>query len=110
MFRIFCLFVILCVSLFNVGCSSFGVRKIHPAITRPVPVSDLSNYQNYPPNVKKVISRALLLSQKHLTYIFGSANPKNGGMDCSGVIYYLLRDIDHVPVPRDSYDMYIWLL
>lgn len=107
MFRIFCVLFILFISLLNTSCCQFGGP--HRAVTRPVPVADLAHYPHYHANVKKVISRARLLSKKHLTYLFGSDDPKNGGMDCSGVIYYLLKSIDHLHIPRDSYDMYIWL-
>ncbi|OGT40965.1 MAG: hypothetical protein A3F13_01605 [Gammaproteobacteria bacterium RIFCSPHIGHO2_12_FULL_40_19] len=110
MFRIVCVLFILLVSLLNAGCSTFGMKRIHPAVTQPVPVDQLSDYQDYPANVKKVISKSLVLSKKHLTYMFGSANPKKGGMDCSGVFYYLLSGMDNVRVPRDSYDIYRWLL
>jgi hypothetical protein len=109
MFRVFCLLMIVFISLLNAGCASFGFNGVHRAVTRPVPISQLSHYETDPPNVKNVISHAMLLSEEHLTYKFGSANPKNGGMDCSGVIYYLLRDIKHTHVPRDSYHMYLWL-
>ncbi len=107
MFRLVCTLIILFVSFLNTSCSSF--RMPHAAITEPVPVGNLSNYAAYPENVKTVVQRAWWLSRKNLTYKFGSANPKRGGMDCSGVIYYLLKSIDHGHVPRDSYDMYRWL-
>lgn len=109
-FRIFCLLIILSFSFLNAGCCFLGAKGIHRAVTRPIPVSHLAHYDNYPPNVKNVISHAMVLSKEHLTYMFGSADPKNGGLDCSGAIYDLLRGIRHTHVPRDSYDMYIWLL
>ncbi len=108
MFRIIFVFCILLFSLFNTACSFRPGH--HPAVTRSVPVSHLANYRHYPANVRKVIVSAMHLSKKHLTYRFGSDNPKFGGMDCSGVIYYLLKQIKNVYVPRDSYEMYFWLL
>jgi len=109
MFRIICVLVVLLASFLGTSCSQFGGQ--HPAVTEPVPVENLANYANYPANVKKVISKALVLSRKNLTYHFGSANPRTGGMDCSGVFYYLLRHMKHhTYVPRDSYEMYMWLL
>jgi hypothetical protein len=107
MFRIICTVIILFASFLNTSCSSF--RFQHAPVTRPVPVGNLVNYPNYPSNVKTVVRKALWLSKKNLNYTFGSANPNNGGMDCSGVINYLLKSIDHGHVPRDSYDMYRWL-
>ncbi|MCX7124699.1 MAG: NlpC/P60 family protein, partial [Gammaproteobacteria bacterium] len=109
MFRILCLLIVLCASFLNTSCAPFSARGPHEAITRTVPVNDLARYHHYHSNVKRVISRAKLLSKKHLTYIFGSDDPRRGGMDCSGVIYYLLKHINNIYVPRDSYGMYIWL-
>jgi cell wall-associated NlpC family hydrolase len=97
-------------ALFSVSCSTWGVGHYHRAITQPVPLTALAHHNHYSASVNTVITRALLLSQKHLTYLFGSDNPRRGGMDCSGVIYYLLRGIKPTDVPRDSYEMYLWLL
>lgn len=106
MFRIICLLTVLFISILNTSCSSNG---LHPAITRPVPIRSLAHYPHYNRNVKKVLAKALVLSKEHLTYIFGADNPKQGGMDCSGVIYYLLKSLDNIYVPRDSFEMYLWL-
>lgn len=38
----------------------------------------------------------------------GSAKPENGGMDCSGTIYYLLRSVGLTPIPRSSDEQYRW--
>jgi hypothetical protein len=108
MFRIFGLFFIIVISFLNAGCCFLGGP--HRAVTRAVPVAELAHYQHYSPKVKKVVLKAELLSRKNYNYIFGSADPKNGGMDCSGVINYLLKSIKNTSVPRDSYDMYMWLL
>ena len=109
--RFICIFTVLFFALLSASCSQFGLGRYHSATTRPVPVADLAHYDDYPVGVKKMIARALLLSRQDLTYRFGSDNPKNGGMDCSGVIYYILKGLHpHAYAPRDSYDMYIWLL
>ncbi len=102
MLRIFCILIILIISFFNTSCT--------PVVTRPIPINDLDQYDNYQSNVRKVIAGATVLSKQHLRYKFGSANPKTGGLDCSGVIYYLLRSINRTYIPRSSYDLYIWLL
>lgn len=102
--------MILCFIFLSSSCSQFGFRRFHRAVTQPVPISELSNDEHYPHNVKRVIAGAYVLSTKHLNYRFGSADPRHGGMDCSGAIYYLLRQIHYKKLPRSSYDMYIWLL
>lgn len=50
------------------------------------------------------------MTQKKLTYQYGSADPKNGGMDCSGTIYYLLQQYGQKNVPRQSDEMYAWVM
>jgi cell wall-associated NlpC family hydrolase len=45
----------------------------------------------------------------NLDYKYGSADPANGGMDCSGFIYYVLRQNGITDVPRDSSQQYVWL-
>src|SRR3990167_1761640 len=104
MFRIVAL-IFLCISFFITSCTT-----VHTPITQPVPIANLAHYKNYQPNVKKVIAKASVLSKENLTYKFGSANPDTGGMDCSGVIYYILKSLASTYIPRDSYSMYMWLL
>ncbi|OGT29788.1 MAG: hypothetical protein A3E87_05500 [Gammaproteobacteria bacterium RIFCSPHIGHO2_12_FULL_35_23] len=70
--------------------------------------SDLTGYNNYPASTQQLINKALLLTQQHLTYKYGSANPNEGGMDCSGTIYYLLKSIHINEVPRQANEIYQW--
>ena len=69
----------------------------------------LSEYQQYPESVKQLIKEARALSQQNLTYLYGSADPKNKGMDCSGTMYYLLNKFKLTNVPRSSNQMYQWV-
>jgi cell wall-associated NlpC family hydrolase len=59
-----------------------------PASIEP---TDLAKYQEQPERVKQLIDAALALSKQGLTYKYGSDDPANGGMDCSGSVAYLLR-------------------
>ncbi len=61
------------------------------------------------PRVKKLIESALALTTQGLTYTYGSDNPANGGMDCSGFTSYILRLNGFHDVPRDASEQYIWL-
>jgi peptidoglycan DL-endopeptidase CwlO len=72
-------------------------------------VSDLREYEAQPAVVKQLLARALDLTTKDLAYKYGSDDPKNGGMDCSGTIYYLLNDAGLKDVPRDASEMYKWV-
>lgn len=61
------------------------------------------------PCVKKLIESALALTTQDLTYTYGSDDPANGGMDCSGFIYHVLRQCGYADVPRDASSQYVWL-
>jgi hypothetical protein len=69
----------------------------------------LSGYESYASPVRKIVDAALELTNQNLNYIYGSADPSNGGMDCSGFVYYVLRQSGANEVPRDSSQQYIWV-
>src|SRR5450432_1415578 len=58
--------------------------------------------------VKELIESALALTTQDLTYTYGSDDPANGGMDCSGFTYYVLGKNGFVYVPRDASGQYCW--
>lgn len=70
--------------------------------------SDLAEFSKQPEKVRKLIESALALTRLDLTYTYGSADPANGGMDCSGFIYYVLRENGFKDVPRDASGQYVW--
>jgi cell wall-associated NlpC family hydrolase len=59
--------------------------------------------------VKKVVESALALAGRNLSYKYGSADPASGGFDCSGFVYYVLRENGFKDVPRDSSQQYVWV-
>jgi cell wall-associated NlpC family hydrolase len=67
------------------------------------------DYENYPPGVRQILDAGLALTKQNLGYTYGSADPKNGGMDCSGFIYYVLQQNGFPDVPRDSSQQYVWV-
>jgi cell wall-associated NlpC family hydrolase len=71
--------------------------------------AEISGYENYSPEVRKIIDLALSLTTMNLGYKYGSADPANGGMDCSGFIYYALSKCGIQEVPRDAREQYIWV-
>ncbi len=71
--------------------------------------SDLQDYDQQSPAVKRLLARALELTTQNLSYKYGSSDPKEGGMDCSGTVYYLLADAGIGSPPRDSGEMYRWV-
>jgi cell wall-associated NlpC family hydrolase len=69
---------------------------------------EITGYENYPPKVRQILDTGLALTKQNLGYTYGSADPKNGGMDCSGFIYYVLQQNGFPDVPRDSSQQYVW--
>ena len=98
------LFISLCV-IFIASCSeNAGIERAHS-----ISYNEISGSQHYSSNTKKLISSSLVLAKKDLRYDFGSDNPRNGGMDCSGTIHYLLYKTDRIDSPRDASEIYVWL-
>jgi len=69
----------------------------------------IQGYENYPTKVKQILDAGLALTKQNLGYSYGSADPKNSGMDCSGFIYYVLQQNGFPGVPRDSSGQYVWV-
>jgi cell wall-associated NlpC family hydrolase len=70
---------------------------------------EIAGYDTYPPKVRQIIDAGLALTKQNLGYSYGSADPKNGGMDCSGFVYYVLQQNGFPDVPRDSSQQYVWV-
>ena len=69
----------------------------------------IEGYENYPPKVRQILDAGMALTKQNLGYTYGSADPTNGGMDCSGFIYHVLRQNGFPDVPRDSSQQYVWV-
>src|SRR6267154_4965115 len=69
----------------------------------------ITGFENYPPRVQRLLNSALELTTRNLDYKYGSADPDNGGMDCSGFVYFVLKQNGVEGVPRDSSEQYIWV-
>lgn len=74
-----------------------------------IPSAGIVEFRAQPAGVQKLIESSLVLAGKNLTYTFGSADPANGGMDCSGFVHYVLRQHGLAQVPRDSSGLYLWV-
>jgi peptidoglycan DL-endopeptidase CwlO len=76
------------------------------ASLKPVQLRD---FDTQPPKVQELIRNSLALTERNLGYQYGSADPAQGGMDCSGFIYYILSGAGFKDVPRQSSDQYLWV-
>jgi cell wall-associated NlpC family hydrolase len=83
-----------------------GWRGTGPTVT--LAATDLVDFENQPVQVQRLIQSALDLTKRNLRYKFGSADPSTGGIDCSGVIQYLLKQAGIADAPRDSTGFYLW--
>lgn len=70
----------------------------------------LEGFAEQPEPIQQLVRSALALTEQGLSYRYGSSDPKAGGMDCSGFIYYLLTTNGYRDVPRDSSGQYAWVL
>jgi peptidoglycan DL-endopeptidase CwlO len=90
-------------------------RPAHPAAEKrgapnvTLSPDEISGYDDYPSRVRQIIGAGLELTKQNLGYSYGSADPKNGGMDCSGFVYYVLQQNGFSDVPRDSSQQYVWV-
>jgi cell wall-associated NlpC family hydrolase len=71
--------------------------------------NEIKGYDDNPPKVRQIIEYGLDLTKQNLDYKYGSADPANGGMDCSGFIYHVLQQNGFTDVPRDSSQQYFWV-
>lgn len=69
----------------------------------------LRHFAKLPTARQEILTYALGLTERNLTYTAASADPAAGGMDCSGVIYHVLQKFGYSQVPRQSNEMYQWM-
>jgi cell wall-associated NlpC family hydrolase len=88
--------------------SPSGLKR-HGAPDATLTPDQIKGFENYPAKVRKLLASALELTARNLGYKYGSADPDNGGMDCSGFVYFVLKQNGIDEVPRDSSEQYVWL-
>ena len=70
---------------------------------------DIRDFDKNPPQVQQLLRAALELTERKLGYLYGSADPAKGGMDCSGTIYFLLQKAGIAEPPRSASEQYVWV-
>ena len=91
----------------NAGSSTKNAAS--PAAVSTIDPAEIEGFDTQSEPIKKLLAAALDLTKKNLTYAYGSTDPASGGMDCSGTIYYLLRQAGFTDVPRDASQQYEWV-
>lgn len=79
-----------------------------PTTVTSLETSQLEDFDENPPAVRELLEQSLALTRQHLGYKFGSSDPADGGMDCSGTIFHVLRTAGLEDVPRTASDQYVW--
>jgi cell wall-associated NlpC family hydrolase len=85
----------------------FGKKAGTPNVT--IGIADISDSQNYSPEIKRVADLGLNLATQNLGYKINSADPAGGGMDSSGFVYHVLSQSGIKDVPRDAREQYVWV-
>jgi hypothetical protein len=80
-----------------------------PTTTSTISPHDLHNFHHNPPIIQRLIHQCLELTSLNLRYTYGSADPRRGGLDCSGFVHYNLLQLGYKNPPRDSTQIYLWL-
>src|SRR5437868_7320394 len=86
-----------------------AVHRKNGAANASLAPEAIKGFEANPPRVRTLLSSALELTTRNLDYRYGSADPSAGGMDCSGFVYYVLKQNGVGDVPRDSSQQYVWL-
>ncbi len=100
------IFISLFLSFFSTGVIATAPKTLN---TSSISTQELNNFSENSLEVKNLIKLALNLATKNLGYLYGLADTKNGGLDCSGTIYYLLNQLKVREVPRSSESIYEWV-
>lgn len=77
-----------------------------PAI---ITIKELADFEALPAVRKNLIEIAIALAAESpwLPYLYGSADPAMGGLDCSGAMYYVMKRAGLTP-PRSAAAQYCW--
>ncbi len=100
-------------AVFLTTITSFGqVPEVKVPHGRPalIAVAQLKEFETLPADRRKLIEGAIAVA-KHspwLPYLFGGSDPKDGGFDCSGAMYFVMHKAGLEP-PRTSAEQYLWL-
>ena len=88
------------------------LQKVRATYGRPalIETSQLIEFETLPEDRKRLIAGAIAVAKDSawLPYRFGGSDPKDGGFDCSGAMYFVMRKAGLDP-PRTSAEQFLWL-
>jgi cell wall-associated NlpC family hydrolase len=84
-------------------------KKKLAAVSSLLP-EEIEGFESYPEALQTILRKALALTTQNLRYQFGSSDPKEGGMDCSGTMFRVLTDSGLKDVPRQSDEFCRWVM
>ena len=70
--------------------------------------ADLADFNANPGVIRDLVEKCLALTRQKLSYKYGSSDPAEGGMDCSGTIFHVLKDSGLKDAPRTASGQYVW--
>jgi len=84
-----------------------GTANGRPAL---IATDELAGFDSLPADRRKLIAESIAVAKNAswLRYTARGARPSDGGFDCSGAMYYVMRLVGLDP-PRISADQYNWL-
>jgi peptidoglycan DL-endopeptidase CwlO len=91
------------------GSTSSPVTETAAPETAIPSEAEIIDSKDYPEDIRKIVGLGFDLAKRGLNYKYASADPANGGLDCSGFIYYVLTKSGVKNVPRDAREQYVWV-
>lgn len=88
--------------------ASAAGEELPAPVVASIESGELADFEGNPAHVRTLIEKALALTRRNLGYKYGSSDPDDGGMDCSGTIFHILREAGVEDVPRTASDQYVW--
>lgn len=87
-----------------------GKERVAHGKPATVETEELLEFETLPEDRKNLIRSAIMVAKESpwLKYQFGGTDPKDGGFDCSGAMYFVMRKAGLEP-PRTSADQYLWV-
>jgi len=92
----------------GLACAETPIPDPAPREAASLDAAELDGFTENPPAVRALLERCLALTKQNLNYKFGSSDPAQGGMDCSGTVYFVLQESGLKDAPRTSSEQYVW--